>query len=398
MVDSAVQYRKYYDLGLDLPEIRYELRKTAQTLRSRQTKLKSWTNEWMVRRIADQELSIAIRDLKTFIRKDREGEITENMIRELNELKEEDTLWCIKNLREKPCQVRGTGKNQMDIQGTVTTTNTSEKFTMKALIDSGCTSSCINEEFVAKHKMNLTALPKPIPVYNADGLLNVSGSLTHVVQVKMNVEGHEELIDLGVSNLGKSDIFLGHNWLKHHNPTIDWFGKTLKFNRCPGMCYQRKIGEGPKSEEEEEWESGDRLLAVHVSEEEWGLRAKTTHSTEIASAKKDDRTLEEILPKYCLAYKDVFDKKTFDELPPQRPWDHAIELLPDAKPLNCKIYLLSKEEQTQLEEFLKENLDTNRIQPSKSLMASPFFFVKKKDGKLRPVQDYRKLNEMKIKN
>ncbi len=31
-------------------------------------------------------------------------------------------------------------------------------------------------------------------------------------------------------------------------------------------------------------------------------------------------------------------------------------------------------------------------------MASPFFFVKKKDGKLRPVQDYRKLNKMTIKN
>ena len=31
-------------------------------------------------------------------------------------------------------------------------------------------------------------------------------------------------------------------------------------------------------------------------------------------------------------------------------------------------------------------------------MASPFFFVKKKDGKLRPVQDYRKLNEMTVKN
>ncbi len=31
-------------------------------------------------------------------------------------------------------------------------------------------------------------------------------------------------------------------------------------------------------------------------------------------------------------------------------------------------------------------------------MASPFFFIKKKDGKLRPVQDYRKLNKMTIKN
>ena len=31
-------------------------------------------------------------------------------------------------------------------------------------------------------------------------------------------------------------------------------------------------------------------------------------------------------------------------------------------------------------------------------MASPFFFIDKKDGKLRPVQDYWKLNEITVKN
>ena len=31
-------------------------------------------------------------------------------------------------------------------------------------------------------------------------------------------------------------------------------------------------------------------------------------------------------------------------------------------------------------------------------MASPFFFIKEKTGKLRPIQDYRKLNEITIKN
>ena len=66
--------------------------------------------------------------------------------------------------------------------------------------------------------------------------------------------------------------------------------------------------------------------------------------------------------------------------------------------VDCKIYPLNPTEQGQLDEFLKEQLDTRRIQPSKLPMASPFFFVKKKDGKLRPVQDYQKLNEMTIKN
>ena len=66
--------------------------------------------------------------------------------------------------------------------------------------------------------------------------------------------------------------------------------------------------------------------------------------------------------------------------------------------VDCKIYPLNPMEQKQLDEFPKEQLDTGRIQPSKSPMASPFFFVKKKDGALQPVQDYRKLNEMTIKN
>ena len=48
--------------------------------------------------------------------------------------------------------------------------------------------------------------------------------------------------------------------------------------------------------------------------------------------------------------------------------------------------------------ILKENLDSGRIRPSKSLMAAPVFFVKKKDRGLRLVQDYRALNAMTVKN
>ena len=66
--------------------------------------------------------------------------------------------------------------------------------------------------------------------------------------------------------------------------------------------------------------------------------------------------------------------------------------------MNCKIYPLTLDEQKALDEFLMDNLQTRSIRPSNSPMASPFFFVKKKDGKLRPVQDYRKLSEYTIKN
>ena len=48
--------------------------------------------------------------------------------------------------------------------------------------------------------------------------------------------------------------------------------------------------------------------------------------------------------------------------------------------------------------FLKENLKTGRIRPSKSLISSPVFFIKKKDGSLQLVQDYQALNAITVKN
>ena len=60
---------------------------------------------------------------------------------------------------------------------------------------------------------------------------------------------------------------------------------------------------------------------------------------------------------------------------------------------------MTPEEQIKLDEFLTENLCKGYIQLSKSSMASPFFFMSKKDSnKLQPCQDYHWLNEGTIKN
>ena len=63
-----------------------------------------------------------------------------------------------------------------------------------------------------------------------------------------------------------------------------------------------------------------------------------------------------------------------------------------------KVYPLSLVEQKELDAFLEENLRTRRIRPSKSPMAAPVFFIKKKNGSLWLVQDYRALNSMTVKN
>ena len=108
-------------------------------------------------------------------------------------------------------------------------------------------------------------------------------------------------------------------------------------------------------------------------------------STELAiAAQKNDVTLP---PQYA-DYADIFSEKTFDALPPRRDFDHPIELKDSFVLKVAKIYLLNPQEVDACREFIEENLRMGRIQPSKSPQVSPFFFVKKKDRKLRPVQDY----------
>lgn len=106
----------------------------------------------------------------------------------------------------------------------------------------------------------------------------------------------------------------------------------------------------------------------------------------------------DLVPNYIGEFPEVFAKAEFNQLPERRPWDHTIDLTPGTKLTDCKIYPLNMHKQKALDEFLEENLRAGQIVSSKSPMASLFFFVKNKDGKLRPVQDYRKLNEMTVKN
>ena len=104
------------------------------------------------------------------------------------------------------------------------------------------------------------------------------------------------------------------------------------------------------------------------------------------------------LPAYIMVFRSVFTKEDFDILLEYRKWDHTIELIPRAKPKSSKVYPLSLLEQAKLDAFLKENFCTRRIRPLKSPIAALVFFIKKKDGLLRLVQDYHALNAITIKN
>ena len=126
-----------------------------------------------------------------------------------------------------------------------------------------------------------------------------------------------------------------------------------------------------------------------------------TYSAELAEKadrEKRKQTFKEIVPEEYRQYAKVFSEVESERLPERRLYDHAIDLKPETpETLRSKIYPMPTNEQQELDRFLEEHLRKGYIVPSKSPIASPVFFIKK-DGRLRLVQDYHKLNDFTIKN
>lgn len=148
--------------------------------------------------------------------------------------------------------------------------------------------------------------------------------------------------------------------------------------------------------------SWNRLGITEHTEDELWCAAGCTYSQRIAEEALRDkpvRTLDKMIPPQYRQHATVFSEEESHHLPTHKTWDHAIDLIPNANTnIRTKVYPMSANEQEELQRFLEENLAKGYIRPSKSPLSSPVFFIKKKDGKLCFVQDYRKLNEITVKN
>jgi len=114
--------------------------------------------------------------------------------------------------------------------------DTSELHSVKALLDCRATGSFIDRDFVRSKGMNTQTLSQNISVFNVDGSPNEAGQITEVVDIVLCYKTHSERMLLAVSRLGKQSLILGYDWLKDHNPKIDWKKGEVEMTRCPLRC------------------------------------------------------------------------------------------------------------------------------------------------------------------
>jgi len=98
---------------------------------------------------------------------------------------------------------------------------------------------------------------------------------------------------------------------------------------------------------------------------------------------------EATIPSHLQQFAKVFSDKEAQRFPPNRPWDHHIRLKLNALDMiNSKIFPLSATELDVEKKYLEENLAKGYILECDRPYGHFTFYVKKKNGELRPVVDY----------
>ena len=276
----------------------------------------------------------------------------------------------------------------------------------KALVDSGATDNFIHPDFIKRMGLGTKELDRHRNIWNIDGTHNKGGKITHCVDLNVQTDGKIKDIRFLVTNVGGEDLILGYPWLATFQPRIEWATATMDTKQYPIII---RTTHPLRPFNLDDAKSNLRRIMTHIEdynkqqilqeleEESLPIHLRTTATELAVAAGQGTRTTT--IPNEYKRHAKVFSEEESHRFPPPRPWDHEIALKPEAPDhIDCKVYPLNQTEDKALEEFLDEQLAKGYIRPSKSQYAAPFFFVKKKDGKLRPVQDYRDLNKWTIRN
>ena len=83
----------------------------------------------------------------------------------------------------------------------------------------------------------------------------------------MIVQNHVEEITFAISDLGNTDVYIGHEWFKKHNPDIDWEKACIFMTRCKPSCQfidNFNFIDNDDTEEDSPLEEGDCLFFFNV--------------------------------------------------------------------------------------------------------------------------------------
>jgi hypothetical protein len=326
----------------------------------------------------------------------RSGQLLTIEVGEFGEVLSDDVVQALELLQEEPeqsvcCQISLAAVAGTETSETVRIRALVGNQVMVLLIDSGSTHTFVTREFALRAGCQITAAPA-VSVKVANGQYMLSDS--QVTGLQWWAQGHTFNTDMRVLDIGAYDAILGMDWLKKQGKmTCDWAQKSLSFYHqgheitLQGIVAHKQEHLSEISTEQlQKWLKGNEVWALAY------LDNSSTTDQSLAGETVLNPDLKQLLTEFG----DIFSEPK--SLPPHRDLDHAISLKSDATPVNTRPYRYSPLQKDEIERQVAEMLASGVITNSMSPFASPVLLVKKKDGTWRFCIDYRKLNELTIKN
>ena len=215
------------------------LAKSSKPVKSKtcqQDLLVSFSNLWVVRRIKEDSNNQVQLVLLSLVCKERREEMMDELVEFIHQLSAENVEIAVGTLKKLIHFVKGGRGKQLTFPVIVIRLDNNSQTDTQVLVDSGCTGSCINQQFVINHKIPTKWMPLAILVYNVNSTLNKNGPIKEFATLQLVINDYYKYIDLVVTELEDIDLFLRYNWLKIHNPLIDWVNTILSFDHCSKTC------------------------------------------------------------------------------------------------------------------------------------------------------------------
>ena len=99
-----------------------------------------------------------------------------------------------------------------------------------AMIDSGATNTFISKRFVWDNRIPTRKLQNLVLLFNIDGTENRAGRITEMAVLRMKINDHDEQVVFSVTDIDDEDVIIGLDWLRKHNPDMDWEEGLIKLS------------------------------------------------------------------------------------------------------------------------------------------------------------------------
>jgi len=193
-------------------------------------------------------------------------------------------------------------------------------------------------------------LDNPCNVRNVDGTPNKAGKITEAIDLVTLHQGTSVTHIFFIADIEPDDFILGYPFLEASAPVVNWADATLEdvttLSTLDADKWRLQSKQSPRQKHKVPlwvhslpgWSPGDEVWEQFIR--------KSTVAQQLAievNEQKEEKPWQELVPRQYHHHAKVFREKDSEKFPDRRPWDHAIDLKPDAPAsINCRVYPSAK--------------------------------------------------------